>query len=44
VIATIITPDKKGWHVVEQAPPFEAGASTGTTTTAPATIKKPAWA
>jgi hypothetical protein len=44
VIATIITPDKKDWHVIEQAPPFSAGPNGGSVVSAPATISKPAWA
>jgi hypothetical protein len=44
VIAQIITPDKKGWAATEQAPPSEAGPSTGTAVTAPTTIQPPAWA
>jgi hypothetical protein len=44
VIATIITPDKKDWHVIEQAPPFSASPNGGGVLPAPATISKPAWA
>jgi len=44
VIATIITPDKKNWHAIEQAPPFSAGPNGGGTVPAPATIQPPAWA
>ena len=44
VIATIITPDKKDWHVIEQAPPFSASPNGGGVVPAPATISKPAWA
>jgi hypothetical protein len=40
-IAMIITPDKKGWHTVEQAPP---GPKSPGPAGAPATISKPAWA
>jgi hypothetical protein len=46
VIATIITPDKKSWHAIEQVPPFSAGPNGGGTVPAPApaTIQPPAWA
>jgi hypothetical protein len=40
-IAQIITPDKKGWHAVEQAPP---GPKSSSPADAPAVITKPAWA
>jgi hypothetical protein len=40
-IAQIITPDKKGWHPVEQAPPSPKDPSPAS---APAAITKPAWA
>jgi hypothetical protein len=54
IIAAVITPDKKGWHAVEQPPPFNGGgagaaAQPGTTASpaAPATpaagIQKPKW-
>ena len=40
-IAMVITPDKKGWHTVEQAPP---GPKSSGPAAAPAAISKPAWA
>jgi hypothetical protein len=43
VIATIITPDKKSWHVVEQTSLFSKGANGGAVT-APVPIAKPTWA
>jgi hypothetical protein len=44
VIATIITPDKKDWHAIEQAPPFSASPNGGSAVPAPPTISKPVWA
>jgi hypothetical protein len=44
VIAQIITPDKKGWAPIEQAPPFSAGPNGGSAVPAPVTISKPTWA
>jgi hypothetical protein len=40
-IAMIVTPDKKGWHAVEQAPPNPKSPSW---VDAPAAITKPTWA
>jgi hypothetical protein len=40
-IAQIITPDKKGWHAVEQPPP---GPKSPSPAGAPTAIAKPAWA
>lgn len=40
-IAMIITPDKKGWHTVEQTPPEPKSPGPAS---APAAISKPAWA
>jgi hypothetical protein len=42
VVAAIITPDKKGWHTVEQTSLFSKSANGGVTTPAP--IAKPTWA
>jgi hypothetical protein len=42
VIAMIVTPDRKNWHAVEQAPPSPKSTSSAIIT-APA-IPKPAWA
>jgi hypothetical protein len=49
VIASVITPDKKEWHPVEQPPPFNGGggasagaAATPTTPTTPAAPATPA--
>jgi hypothetical protein len=44
VIAAIITPDKKGWHAVEQTSIFSKGANGGGAATAPVPIAKPTWA
>jgi hypothetical protein len=44
VIATIITPDKKGWHTVEQSSLFSKGADGSGVVTAPVPIAKPTWA
>jgi hypothetical protein len=44
VIAAIITPDKKGWHTVEQTSLFSKDADGGGTTTTPVPIAKPTWA
>jgi hypothetical protein len=41
-IAAIITPDKKGWHAVEQAPP--SAKASPDVVAAPVAITKPAWA
>jgi hypothetical protein len=46
ILAAVITPDKKEWHPVEQAPPFNGGGATGSaapSSSAPP-IKKPEWA
>jgi hypothetical protein len=40
VIATVITPDKKNWQAVKQAPPSLKDSAV----TTPATISKPTWA
>ena len=39
----VITPDKKEWHPVEQAPPFNGGGGATPSSSAPP-IKKPEWA
>jgi hypothetical protein len=52
IIATVITPDKKDWHPVEQPPPFNGGgagaaaspASPAAPTTPAPGIEKPSWA
>jgi hypothetical protein len=48
VIAGIITPDKKGWHSVEQPPPFNGDGTGAAASPPPATpapgITKPSWA
>jgi hypothetical protein len=49
IIAAVITPDKKDWHPVEQAPPFNGGgagaAASPPPPTAPAPgVAKPSWA
>jgi hypothetical protein len=47
ILAAVITPDKKEWHPVEQAPPFDGGGS-GAQAAAPANaappIARPGWA
>jgi len=40
-IAGVITPDKTGWHPVEQPPPFETSSAPST---ASAPIQRPEWA
>jgi hypothetical protein len=52
IIATVITPDKKDWHPVEQPPPFNGGgagaaaspASPAAPTTPAPGVEKPSWA
>jgi hypothetical protein len=49
ILAGIITPDKKGWHPVEQPPPFNGGnagaaASPPPSATPASGITKPSWA
>jgi hypothetical protein len=44
VISTIITPDKKSWHAVEQTSLFSKGANSGGAVIVPAPISKPTWA
>jgi hypothetical protein len=49
ILAGVITPDRKDWHPIEQAPPFNGGgAGTTASPAAPATpaapIAKPRWA
>jgi hypothetical protein len=43
ILAAVITPDKKEWHPVEQAPPFNGGGGATPSSSAPP-IKKPEWA
>jgi hypothetical protein len=45
-LAAVITPDKKGWHPVEQAPPFDGGGAAGSAAppSAAPPVKKPGWA
>jgi hypothetical protein len=45
VLAAAVTPDKKEWHAVPQAPPFNGGTPTSTpgSSSAPP-VAKPAWA
>ena len=42
VLLQVITPDRKNWHAVEQAPP--PPRASGATASAPAAISKPTWA
>jgi hypothetical protein len=45
VLTAAITPDKKDWHTVEQAPPFNGGSGgNGTPSAAPTPIERPRWA
>jgi hypothetical protein len=50
ILAAAITPDKKEWYPVEQAPPFNGGGAQATAPAAPATeaapppIARPGWA
>jgi hypothetical protein len=46
ILLAAITPDKKEWHPVEQAPPFDGGGSAGPAAPPSSTppIKKPEWA
>jgi hypothetical protein len=49
ILAAVITPDKKEWHPIEQAPPFNGGgAQTATSAAAPTEtappITRPGWA
>jgi hypothetical protein len=43
-IAQVVTPDKKDWHAVEQAPAAAKDSSNPEGGSAPAAITKPAWA
>jgi hypothetical protein len=44
VLLAAITPDRKDWHVVEQAPPPKSSNAPSSAAPAPAAISKPAWA
>jgi hypothetical protein len=45
ILLTVITPDRKDWHSVEQVPqPPRSPAGASATATPPAAIAKPAWA
>src|SRR5258708_31731814 len=49
ILAGIITPDKKEWHVVEQPPPFDGGGANAAASPSPSAlpapgITKPTWA
>jgi hypothetical protein len=46
ILAGVITPDKTGWHSVEQPPPFNGGGdSAAPTSSAPAApVERPEWA
>jgi hypothetical protein len=46
ILAAVITPDRKEWHPVEQAPPFNdgGGAPPSTPTTPAPPIARPGWA
>jgi hypothetical protein len=46
ILASVITPDKKEWHPVEQPPPFDGGGAAGSSAppqSAPP-IQRPGWA
>ncbi len=43
VLLQVITPDRKDWHAIEQAPPPKP-SDTSSAAAAPATTSKPAWA
>jgi hypothetical protein len=51
-IASVITPDRKEWHPVEQPPPFNGGSGAASSSTPPQTpppqsappIQRPGWA
>jgi hypothetical protein len=47
VLGGVVTPDKTGWHAVEQPPPFVDGGSapsSGTPPTPAAPVERPGWA
>jgi hypothetical protein len=47
VLAGVITPDKKDWHLVEQPPPFNGGggsAAPASSTPTAAPVERPGWA
>jgi hypothetical protein len=46
ILAAVITPDKKEWHPLEQAPPWDGGGGGGAAPTGSSTppITKPGWA
>jgi len=46
ILAAVITPDKKEWHAVEQAPPFNGGAGGAQAAPADAALfsEPPEWA
>jgi hypothetical protein len=47
ILAGVITPDKTGWHSVEQPPPFNGGGSapsSGAPSTPAAPVERPGWA
>jgi hypothetical protein len=44
ILAGVITPDRKEWHAVTQAPPFNGGSTGAPATTSAAPIQRPGWA
>ncbi len=44
VLLTVVTPDRKDWHIVEQVPPPPRSPDATSNASAPAAISKPAWA
>jgi hypothetical protein len=44
VLSGVITPEKTGWHAVEQPPPFDGGAASSGTSTPAAPVERPGWA
>jgi len=47
ILAGVITPDREGWHPVEQPPPFNGGGASSSTPApdpAPDPIARPGWA
>jgi hypothetical protein len=45
VLGGVVTPDKPGWQLVEQPPPFNGGAaSSGASSTPAVPVERPGWA